>query len=481
MQSGSQVSEAIHKIPGYALMSLSGAVCVQELAHHWATKYDWRKHEAYLNRFPQFKLLVNGIDLHFVHLRSSDPDAVPLLLSHGWPGSFYGALVAVRSGAAAALPFFDNIGAQRIESLLHTRDKGVWHVVALSTVWRLAEYIHPCCFPHPSNSRVPSAISMDPCLITCKFLCMYAQAGLKLPHIPHAVLHARPFKVERLPASIWRVLMCSCACAEFHKMFEALAAPKAAADGSKPQAFHVIAPSLPGYGFSSAPQQPGFGVEKIAQTFDALMSALGYQTYVAQGARHAPAGWSQVPAGPPAPLQKGFGGHAGVHNRRPPSTASPPRLSMDNIQLECRGALANRVQLLHVWWLPSRQLTGGCMRRRRLGLHHQRDAGAAVPGALPRHPHQHGLFGPVLPQPAAPAAAGQPAARPAPLPGVPVARRDAGGAGRAVLPGARDRRAHTTCHIRRSNPTRAVIHSLLAVCLTVYQCITVYCLVCMIS
>ena len=74
-------------------------------------------------------------------------------------------------------------------------------------------------------------------------------------------------------------------CAEFHKMFEALAAPKAAADGSKPQAFHVIAPSLPGYGFSSAPRQPGFGVQKIAQTFDALMCALGYQAYVAQGAQ----------------------------------------------------------------------------------------------------------------------------------------------------------------------------------------------------
>jgi pimeloyl-ACP methyl ester carboxylesterase len=72
--------------------------------------------------------------------------------------------------------------------------------------------------------------------------------------------------------------------AEFHKMFEALAAPKAAADGRKPQAFHVVAPSLPGYGFSSAPRQPGFGIRKIAATFDALMSALGYQTYVAQGA-----------------------------------------------------------------------------------------------------------------------------------------------------------------------------------------------------
>jgi len=63
----------------------------QDLVQHWATKFDWRKQEAHLNRFPQFKLPVNGIDLHFVHLRSADPDAVPLVLSHGWPGSFFGA------------------------------------------------------------------------------------------------------------------------------------------------------------------------------------------------------------------------------------------------------------------------------------------------------------------------------------------------------------------------------------------------------
>ncbi|KAK9833283.1 hypothetical protein WJX81_002954 [Elliptochloris bilobata] len=132
---------------------------LKELAHYWATSFDWRKQEAYLNSFPQFKLLVNGIDLHFVHLRSAEPNAIPLILSHGWPGTFF----------------------------------------------------------------------------------------------------------------------------EFHKMFEALAAPKPTVDGSKPQAFHVVAPSLPGYGFSSAPRRPGFGVGKIAETFDALMSALGYQTYVAQG------------------------------------------------------------------------------------------------------------------------------------------------------------------------------------------------------
>jgi pimeloyl-ACP methyl ester carboxylesterase len=58
-----------------------------ELAEHWATGYDWRTHEAALNAFPQFMTTVDGTDLHFLHIRSSRTDAVPLLLTHGWPGS----------------------------------------------------------------------------------------------------------------------------------------------------------------------------------------------------------------------------------------------------------------------------------------------------------------------------------------------------------------------------------------------------------
>ncbi len=59
----------------------------------------------------------------------------------------------------------------------------------------------------------------------------------------------------------------------------------AGANGGKKQAFHVVAPSLPGYGFSSAPKEPGFGVNQMAKTFDELMVALGYTSYVAQGAQ----------------------------------------------------------------------------------------------------------------------------------------------------------------------------------------------------
>ncbi|PRY37948.1 epoxide hydrolase family protein [Umezawaea tangerina] len=60
---------------------------VQGLVDHWRTGYDWRAHEAELNAFPQFTTTVDGADVHFLHVRSPEPDALPLLLLHGWPGS----------------------------------------------------------------------------------------------------------------------------------------------------------------------------------------------------------------------------------------------------------------------------------------------------------------------------------------------------------------------------------------------------------
>jgi pimeloyl-ACP methyl ester carboxylesterase len=63
------------------------AAYLRELADHWATSYDWRKHEARLNEWPQFVTTIDGQDVHFLHVRSPEPDALPLLLAHGWPGS----------------------------------------------------------------------------------------------------------------------------------------------------------------------------------------------------------------------------------------------------------------------------------------------------------------------------------------------------------------------------------------------------------
>jgi epoxide hydrolase len=60
---------------------------LRELAEYWRTSYDWRKHEARLNQHPQFTATIDGANLHFLHVRSPEPAATPLLLLHGWPGS----------------------------------------------------------------------------------------------------------------------------------------------------------------------------------------------------------------------------------------------------------------------------------------------------------------------------------------------------------------------------------------------------------
>ena len=60
---------------------------VQKLAERWQTGYDWREHEARLNGFPQYTTTIDGQNIHFLHIRSAEKGAVPLLLLHGWPGS----------------------------------------------------------------------------------------------------------------------------------------------------------------------------------------------------------------------------------------------------------------------------------------------------------------------------------------------------------------------------------------------------------
>jgi pimeloyl-ACP methyl ester carboxylesterase len=60
---------------------------MQELARYWATDYDWRKAEARLSALPQFITKIDGLDIHFIHVRSKHPNALPLIVSHGWPGS----------------------------------------------------------------------------------------------------------------------------------------------------------------------------------------------------------------------------------------------------------------------------------------------------------------------------------------------------------------------------------------------------------
>ncbi len=130
----------------------------KELRDYWLGNYDWRSREAYFNGFPQYTTRIEDLDIHFIHRRSSNPDAVPLLITHGWPGSVV----------------------------------------------------------------------------------------------------------------------------EFHKVIEPLADPEKHG-GDTADAFHVICPSLPGYGFSGKPTATGWGVGKIAEVWDDLMRHIGYQRYFAQG------------------------------------------------------------------------------------------------------------------------------------------------------------------------------------------------------
>ena len=61
---------------------------LQDLCGYWASRYDWRATEARLNQIPQFTTRIDGLDVHFLHLRSPYPNATPLIMTHGWPGSF---------------------------------------------------------------------------------------------------------------------------------------------------------------------------------------------------------------------------------------------------------------------------------------------------------------------------------------------------------------------------------------------------------
>ena len=60
---------------------------LQELARYWTTEYDWRKAGAKLNALPQFRTEIDGVEIHFIHVRSAHEDALPLIMTHGWPGS----------------------------------------------------------------------------------------------------------------------------------------------------------------------------------------------------------------------------------------------------------------------------------------------------------------------------------------------------------------------------------------------------------
>ena len=130
----------------------------QELARYWATEYDWRRCEERLNALPQFMTEIDGLDIHFIHVRSAHEDALPLIINHGWPGSI----------------------------------------------------------------------------------------------------------IEQL------------------KLIDQLTDPTAHG-ASAADAFHLVIPSMPGYGFSGKPASTGWGPERMGRAWAELMTRLGYTRYVAQG------------------------------------------------------------------------------------------------------------------------------------------------------------------------------------------------------
>ncbi len=146
------------QIPGSNWDYGADTAYLEELLTYWRTAYDWRQHEATLNELPHFKTDIDGLEMHFVHIRSKHPAALPLVITHGWPGSFY--------------EFMDVLG--------------------------------PLSDP-PAHG------------------------------------------------------------------------------GDAADAFHLVLPSMPGFGFSGRPKQRGMSVDRVAGVVAGLMDRLGYERYGAQG------------------------------------------------------------------------------------------------------------------------------------------------------------------------------------------------------
>ncbi|MGC0341890.1 epoxide hydrolase family protein [Streptomyces sp. SLBN-8D4] len=105
---------------------------LRDLAAYWRSAYDWRKHEAALNELPQFVTEIDGAQVHFLHVRSARPDALPLILTHGWPGSvieFLGVIGSLSEDFHLVIPSIPGFGFSG-----PTRGKG-WNVNRVARAW----------------------------------------------------------------------------------------------------------------------------------------------------------------------------------------------------------------------------------------------------------------------------------------------------------------------------------------------------------
>ncbi|MGA5809313.1 epoxide hydrolase family protein [Streptomyces cellulosae] len=105
---------------------------LRELAEHWRTGYDWRAHEARLNELPQFRTEIEGQTVHFVHVRSARPDALALILTHGWPGSFLEFLDVVEPLSRDFHLVIPSIPGYGFSGPTHERG---WDVVRVARAW----------------------------------------------------------------------------------------------------------------------------------------------------------------------------------------------------------------------------------------------------------------------------------------------------------------------------------------------------------
>jgi pimeloyl-ACP methyl ester carboxylesterase len=202
---------------------------LQELVRYWGTEYDWRRAEAKLNAFPQFETRIDGLDIHYIHVRSRHPNAMPLVVTHGWPGS----------------------------------------------VFEQIKLIGPLTDPTAHGGRAEDA-------------------------------------------------------------------------------FDVVIPSLPGYGFSGQPAEAGWGSERIGRAWDVLMKRLGYTRYVAQGGdwgasivqamgRQAPAGLLGIHTNLPATVPAEVG--AALAGGGPPPAGLTPQERAVFDALRTYGMNGNRAYL----------------------------------------------------------------------------------------------------------------------------------------
>ena len=98
-------------LPGSGWRQGADVDYLRELCEYWRSDYNWRRHEAGINRYPQFLTPIDGVDLHFIHLRGRGPNPLPLLLLHGWPGSvveFLGLIGPLADPVAHGLPAGDS-------------------------------------------------------------------------------------------------------------------------------------------------------------------------------------------------------------------------------------------------------------------------------------------------------------------------------------------------------------------------------------